>query len=142
GSFPAAIAAGLDARSRALVLLLSGGDVIDVIENGQKDAAKFRAALESRGIDADERARLIAHLEPLRVAHRLNRQTTWLLGARNDTVIPAANARALADAIGLDETRYIQLNGNHYTASVALPAVADLIVRIAEADDPATLDAP
>ncbi|MEM1099187.1 MAG: hypothetical protein AAGH92_10410, partial [Planctomycetota bacterium] len=106
GSFPAAIAAGLDARSRALVLLLSGGDVIDVIEHGQKDAAKFRAALESRGIDADERARLIAHLEPLRVAHRLNPQTTWLLGARNDTVIPAANARALADAIGLDETRY------------------------------------
>lgn len=140
GSFPAAVAAGLGARHHSLVLLLGGGNVIDAIEHGEKDAANFRATLERHGIDRAQRAELFAPLEPLRVADRLDPQTTWLLAARNDVVIPPANAEALAEAIGLDDSRFVRLPGNHYTAALALPAVADLLVRIAEADNPAQLD--
>lgn len=142
GSFPAAVAAGLNARHHGLVLLLGGGNVTNIIEHGQKDAANFRQTLERYGIDQAKRAELITPLEPLTIADRLNPKTTWLLAARNDTVVQPANALALADAVGLDETRFVQLPGNHYTASLALPAIADLLVRIAKADDPATLDAP
>ncbi|MEM8781425.1 MAG: hypothetical protein AAGE65_01095 [Planctomycetota bacterium] len=142
GSFPAAVAAGLDARRHALLLLLGGGHALDAIEHGRKDAARFRQTLERSGIDAEQRARLIAPLEPLNVAHRLDPATTWLLAARNDTVIPPRNAQAFADAVGLTSQRFVRLSGNHYTASFALPAVADLLVRIAESDAPAQLEAP
>ncbi|MEM7577392.1 MAG: prolyl oligopeptidase family serine peptidase [Planctomycetota bacterium] len=142
GSFPAAVAAGLGTEPYALVLLLGGGNLIDIIEHGQKDAANFRETLERHGIHQTRRAAVLAPLEPLKIAHRLNPQTTWLLAARNDQVVSPANALALAEAIGLDASRFVYLPGNHYTATFALPAVVDLLVRIAEAEDPGTLDAP
>jgi dienelactone hydrolase len=139
GSFSAAVAAGLGAHRNALVLLLSGGYAAEALETGQKDAARFRAALDAAGLDARQRAALIQPLEPLRFADRLDPQTTWLLAARNDTVIAPRHADALAQAIGLDGSRYHRLAGNHYTAALSLPAVAELLVRIANADDPAAL---
>ncbi len=142
GSFPAAVAAGLGARHHGLLLYLGGANVTDIIEHGQKDAANFRDSLEGHGIDAHQRAALLAPLEPLHIAERLNPRTTWLLAARNDQVITPTNAQALATAIGLDDARFLRLPGNHYTAAFALPAVADLLARIAQADDPAQLENP
>ncbi|MDH3585267.1 MAG: hypothetical protein OER86_13770, partial [Phycisphaerae bacterium] len=60
-------------------------------------------------------------IEPVHVAHRLDPKRTWLFSAFADQVVPAANARALAAAIGLDNSHHHWISGDHYTAVLNLP---------------------
>ena len=75
-------------------------------------------------------------VEPLALAGRLDPARVWLATATADQVILPRNAEALARAVGgvgLAEDHWIRRPGNHYTAAFALPGVADLLVRLAEA---------
>jgi hypothetical protein len=128
GSFIATSAAALDGRFAQTFLFLSGGDGADILENGQKDAFHVRNALRHYGYQNDATLReLIATIEPLTIAHRLDPATTWMFSARDDTVVPARNARLLADAIGLPPAHHVWMPGNHYTAFILLPGVLDQI---------------
>ena len=130
GSYFASAAAGIDGCFNRTFLLLSGGDGVGILENGQKDAYHVRGALRHYGYDThDKLVALIDPVEPLRLAPRLDPATTWMINARNDTVVPADNARALADAIGLDEDHRVWMAGNHYTSFLLLPGVLELMVR-------------
>ncbi len=129
GSFPAAMAAGLHARHRNVVLFLGGGQLLDVLETGHQDTARLRESLDRHGVDADRRRELLAHLDPLFVAHQLDPQHTWLFTADGDTVVPPNSAKALADAVGLDDEHHRIITGNHYTATLALPAIAAFLIE-------------
>ncbi len=129
GSYFAAAAAGVDGCFNLTFLLLAGGDGVDILENGQKDAYHVRGALAHYGHDTHAKlVALIDPVEPLRLAPRLNPATTWMVNARNDTVVPAKNARALARAIGLEDGHHLWLAGNHYTSFLLLPGVLELMV--------------
>ncbi|MEM6459922.1 MAG: hypothetical protein AAF710_11090 [Planctomycetota bacterium] len=123
GSFFAAAAAALDGGFDHTFLLLSGGDGVEVLERGEKDAHALRGALRHYGYRGAALRDLIDPIEPLRLAHRLDPDTTWMFNARDDVVIPPANARKLADAVGLDPSHHLWLAGNHYTSFLLLPGV-------------------
>lgn len=129
GSFVATSAAGLDGCFNQTFLFLSGGDGVEILETGQKDAFHVRGALKHYGYTGDKLRTLLDPVEPLHIAHRLDPATTWMFNARFDTVVPAKNADLLADAIGLDASHHIWMNGNHYTAFLLLPGVLDRIKK-------------
>ena len=133
GSFVACSAAAIDGCFEQTFLFLSGGDGMSILADGQKDAFHVRGALKHYGYEGDKLRELMGTIEPLNLASRLDPATTWMFNARDDLVIPAANAHRLAEAIGLDESHHIWLPGNHYTAFILLPGVLDRMEREIEA---------
>lgn len=129
GGFVTATVSGLDDGFDSTFLLLAGGDLYNLIQTGKRDTAKVRAELEKAGL-TDERLRALTQLiEPTRIAHRINHETTWLYSGVFDSVVPLHNATVLADAAGLTGTHHIRMPADHYTGAVLLPLVLDHVVR-------------
>lgn len=127
GGFISATTAGLDRAYDHVFIMLAGGNVYGVLQNGQRDAAKVREKLEQAGLsDADIRALAVA-VEPNRLAHRVDSATTWLYSATEDTVVPLENAMSFAAAAGLDHQHHIRMYANHYTGVIYVPVVLDQI---------------
>ncbi len=108
-------------------LLLAGGDLYDLIQNGKRDAAKVRQTLEELGYRGEKLRALAWAIEPTRVAHRFDPQKTWLFSGDFDAVVPAKNSLALAQAAGLDSSHHVRLLANHYTGVVYLPFILSYI---------------
>jgi dienelactone hydrolase len=118
GGFVVAIAASLDNAYPTAFIMLAGGNLYDLVVNGQQDAANFRRDLERAGYTGDALRKLLWQIEPTRVAHRLDPRRTWLYTAAQDRVVPLENAQALARAARLDEDHHVSFPGDHYTAIV------------------------
>lgn len=121
GGFVTATAASLDNGYDRVFIMLAGGGLLDVIQNGQKDAAKFRDELARAGLTGDKLESLVATIEPLRIAHRLDPATTWLYSAQFDTVVPPANSKLLAKTARLDPSHHIEMLANHYSGVIYVP---------------------
>ncbi len=131
GGIIAATAGGLDKGFNSVHLVLAGGDLFTLIKTGQRDTAYVRRDLERAGVTDDELRKMTQRIEPTRVAHRLPREGTWLYSGKADTVIPMANAKALAKSAGLTEGYHQTFNANHYTGMVFLPwVVSDIAANI------------
>lgn len=128
GGFVAATAGALDGCYDEVHITLAGGDLYGMIEKGQKDAAKVRGELNRAGYTGEKLRELLQHAEPLRIAHRLDRKTTWMYSAIQDEVVPIANSRKLAATIGLDPSHQNELYAGHYTGVLYLPVILDLLV--------------
>ena len=123
GGFVAANAGAIDNAYNAVFLMLAGGELYDLVENGDKAAAKARKEMKSLGI-SDERLReILWAVEPTRIAHRLLPQRTWLYSGTQDTVVPMRNAKALATAARLEDSHHICFTADHYSGVVYLPMV-------------------
>jgi pimeloyl-ACP methyl ester carboxylesterase len=129
GGFVSATSASLDHGYDSVFLLLAGGDLFDLIQNGKRDTAKVRERLAKAGLQGDKLRELVNRIEPTRIAHRLNPQTTWLYSGKFDTVVPLKNALALGQAAKLDKMHHIQMNSDHYTGIVFIPFVISHIER-------------
>jgi dienelactone hydrolase len=127
GGFVASTSAGLDQGFGAIFIMLSGGNLYDVIQNGQRDAADLRNRLAARGLTDDRLREALYRVEPVRLAHRLGNDRTWLFSGRTDTVVPLENAKALAAAANLDETHHIILDADHYSGAIQIPT---MVLRI------------
>lgn len=140
GGFVAATSGSLDDGYDNVFLVLAGGELYDLIQNGKKDAAKVRERLKKAGLFGDRLRELALAIEPTRVAHRLNPNRTWLYSATLDTVVPMKNALALARAAKLSKSHHIQIAVNHYTGIVYLPFILNHIAgnvrKGSEADTP------
>lgn len=123
GGFVTSTAAGLDAGFDRVFILLAGGNLHDVVLKGQKDAAQVRRRLEALGVKADQIRELARPVEPLRVAHRLRPNTTWLYSGKYDDVVPPACSHALATAAKLPAGHHIEMAADHYSGILYLPAV-------------------
>ncbi len=128
GGFVSATAASLDSGREHhgydnVFLLLAGGNLMDVIQSGQKDAAKFRQKLQESGLSMEQIESVVRQVEPIRVAHRLDPQRTWLYSGEFDQVVPMKNALALAQSARLDSSHHQRLLANHYTGIIYLPFV-------------------
>lgn len=123
GGFVTSTAAGLDAGFDRVFILLAGGNLHDVVLQGQKDAAQVRRRLEALGVKADQIRELARPVEPLRVAHRLRPDTTWLYSGKYDDVVPPACSHALASAAKLPAGHHIEMAADHYSGILYLPAV-------------------
>ena len=131
GGFVATSAASLDGCYHHNFIMLAGGDLYDMIQNGQQDTAKLRDQLANVGYTGDKLKDLLNQVEPTRIAHRLPPERTWLYAALQDDVVPIRNARRLADAIPLDKQHRLEFIGGHYTAALWLPVVIDHFTKTA-----------
>jgi hypothetical protein len=129
GGFVSATAGSLDDGYDNVFLMLAGGQLCDLIQNGKKDAAKVRERLEKAGLTGEKLRELTLTIEPTRVAHRLNPDRTWLYSGVFDTVVPAKNAMALVNSARLTKNHHIQMMANHYTGIVYLPFVLSHIAE-------------
>lgn len=123
GGFVTATAASLDHGYDRVFIMLAGGGLMDVIQNGQRDAAKFRQELAKAGLTGDKLKSLVATIEPLRIAHRLDPATTWLYSAQFDTVVPPANSRRLARCAKLEPSHHIEMLADHYSGIIYVPYI-------------------
>ena len=96
-------------------------ELFNLIKTGKRDTAYVRASLERAGVTDEQLKQLTAPIEPNRIAHRLPRGRTWLYSGKNDTVIPKANANALATAAKIEKSHHKWYNVNHYSGMVMLP---------------------
>lgn len=129
GGFVSATAACLDQSYDGVFLMLAGGDLYDVIQNGKKNATKVRAELKKAGLEGEKLKAVLWTVEPKRIAHRLDPSRTWLYSGISDTVVPMENALALANPAKLDDKHHVRLNANHYSGVVYLPFVLDHIAE-------------
>jgi hypothetical protein len=123
GGFVTATMSGLDHGYSKNFILLAGGNLIDVIMQGTKDAAKIRRQLETAGVTEKQIRESSRPIEPLRLAHRIDPARTWLFSGVLDEVVPPSCSLAFAKAASLDAAHHIQLPVGHYTAAVMLPVI-------------------
>lgn len=127
GGFVTATAAGLDRGFDRVFIFLAGGNLEEVILHGAHDAAKARKRLNEAGISDDEIKKLARQVEPLRLAHRLDPQCTWLFNGEYDDVVPPACSLALAKAARLADGHHVVLPANHYSGIIYMPQVMEQI---------------
>jgi dienelactone hydrolase len=127
GGFVAANVAALDGKTSrgydSVFITLAGGELYDLIENGQRDAAKIRKQLAEAGVTGEKLKEITSHVEPTRIAHRLPAERTWLYSGTRDQVVPLKNALALATAAHLADDHHVQLNADHYSGILYLPKI-------------------
>lgn len=123
GGFVTATTAGLDQGYHRVVIFLAGGDLYNVLMEGKQDAANMRNELAERGVDDETVRRLLGAIEPLRVAHRLSPERTWMFSGKFDDVVPIRNSDLLASAAKIDDAHHVKLMANHYSGIIFLPMV-------------------
>ncbi len=127
GGFVAANAAALDGKSArgfdGVFVTLAGGELYDLIENGEQDAAKIRRKLAEAGVTGEKLKEITSHVEPTRIAHRLNAEHTWLYSGTRDKVVPLKNALALSAAAKLADDHHVRMNADHYSGILYLPTI-------------------
>ena len=130
GGFVTSITAAIDAAFDPVFITLGGADIHGMLLHGRRDSEKVRRHLEEAGYVGEKLRALAWAVEPSRLAHRLNPQCTWLYSAKDDQVVPAANARTLATAAGLAPAHHVWLSGDHYTCAIHLPRVTAHMARV------------
>ncbi|QDV67703.1 Alpha/beta hydrolase family protein [Rosistilla carotiformis] len=129
GGFVAALAGSLDGGFDKVYITLAGGDFHSLLVNGTNEAAKMRQKLADAGYSGDKLKQLVQQVEPLRIAHRLTPEQTWMFTGSEDKVVPFANAMALAKAAKISAEHHVIVPANHYSAILYFPTIIDLIVR-------------
>jgi cephalosporin-C deacetylase-like acetyl esterase len=127
GGFVAATVAGLDDGYDRVFILLAGGNLKDVVMQGSEDAAKTRKKLLDAGITEEQIVEYARHVEPLRLAHRIDATSTWLYSGKYDNVVPPKCSLALAKAAALPEGHHIEMPCDHYSGILQLPQVMQQI---------------
>jgi dienelactone hydrolase len=123
GGFVTSTVAGLDRGYGRVFVLLAGGNLADVVQNGARDAANVRESLKAIGISVDQIPELTRPIEPLRLAHRIDSENLWLYSGKYDDVVPPASSFALAKAAKLPDGHHVELLADHYSGVVFLPMV-------------------
>ncbi len=129
GGFVSTTTACLDHSYNSVFIMLAGADLYSVIRSGQKDSARVRNRLQEAGLSGDRLKKLLATIEPSRIAHRLDPGTTWLYSARHDQVVPPSSSALLAKKARLKDAHHIQMEANHYTGIVYLGFVLNHMER-------------
>jgi hypothetical protein len=109
--------------------MVSGGNLYELISNGNREAGKLREMLGKAGFTGDKLKELVAPIEPLRLAHRYDKKNTWLYTADHDQVVPPQHAEALRKAAGLDSDHQLMLPADHYTGIIYVPLVVQDIAK-------------
>ncbi|WP_437223890.1 alpha/beta hydrolase family protein [Planctomicrobium sp. SH661] len=125
GGFVSSTAAGLDKGYDKVFLVLSGGDILSVLQNGDRDAARVKKVLTDAGVTEEQLREISWQVEPNRLAHRLNPDRTWLYSGVFDTVVPIENAKSFAKAASLETSHHITMPVDHYAGFLFVPAILD-----------------
>ena len=95
GGFVTTLTAALDDGFDQVFIALAGADLYSMVMKGGQDSARIRRNLRSAGYDDQSVKTLLWAIDPIRVAHRLQPERTWLYTAMFDQVVPANCGAAL-----------------------------------------------
>jgi dienelactone hydrolase len=123
GGFVTATVSGLDQAYDRAFILLAGGDLNRVIFDGAKDAANVRKRLDEAGVTKEMIMENTRQIEPLRLAHRIRPESTWLFSGKFDDVVPPECSHALAKAAGLPSEHHVEMPVDHYSGVILMPKV-------------------
>jgi dienelactone hydrolase len=129
GGFVTATSAGLDRGFTTVHIMVAGGNLFELISNGQREAGKFREMFAKGGFTDEKLKALLAPIEPLRLAHRYDKKNTWLYTASRDQVVPPKHAEQLRKAAGLDLDHEKMLLADHYTGIIYVPIIVTEIAK-------------
>jgi len=94
-----------------------------VLLSGKHDATAMHRRLGKAGVTEQQIRDLTQVIEPMRLAHRVNPETTWVYSGKFDDVVPPACTRAFVKAAKLGPDHHVILPVGHYTAALLLPAI-------------------
>lgn len=129
GGFVVSNVGALDRGFDSVFILLAGGDLFGMMQNGKREVAQLRRELSDAGIEGDSLKNLMQVVEPNRTAHRLRPERTWLYSALLDQVVPIENGNVLAKTAKLTPPHHIKMLADHYTGIIYLPLVLDHMQR-------------
>jgi hypothetical protein len=129
GGFVTATSAGLDDGFTTVHIMLAGGNLYEVIMNGSKETKKIKEMIAEAKVPDDKVREILATIEPLRLAHRYNRQKTWIYTASRDQIVPPRHAHQLLEAAGLDKSQEMIFPADHYTGIIFVPVILSDIVK-------------
>ena len=140
GGMLAGTAAGADPRIHRAALILSGGDVLEIIHHARESR---RICELLRGLPLEDRRQVektLRAVDPLTHAGALRSRAqdgrVIMINAGSDEVIPRAATEKLAQALGIGD-QVIWLDGlGHYTAMAALPQALQTTVAFFAKDLP------
>jgi dienelactone hydrolase len=127
GAMTAALAAGVYGDFPRTVLVLSGGDVADILWNG-RETVRARERLEAGGWTPERLAREFVPVEPLTHAARVPRGTVLMINGTQDNVVVPANARKLREALGPPAILWYE--AGHYTMAAYTPAILARVTQL------------
>jgi dienelactone hydrolase len=120
GGIMTAIAAGIDGDFYRIVPILSGGDVATLVFH-TRETRKERERFLEKGIDRDKLAAIMAPVEPLNFAARIDPARCLMINADQDQVIPKLNTTELWEAAGKPTLLWVP--STHYTAGWYIPTI-------------------
>lgn len=120
GGIVTSIAASVDGSFYRVCPILGGGDLADLIFHAP-EVRKVREQLIAKGIDEQKLAPIMAPIEPLNFASRIDPRRCLMINASKDEVIPKTCTTELWQAIGKPTILWVP--SGHYTAALYLPAI-------------------
>ncbi|HEY2584633.1 MAG TPA: alpha/beta hydrolase family protein [Tepidisphaeraceae bacterium] len=120
GGIMASLAAGVDGEFWRVCPILAGGDLANMIFHAP-ETRKVRAKLVDKGFDQQKLEPIMAPVDPLHFAGRIDPARCLMINARRDEVIPNDCTLALWQAIG--KPTLLWLPSGHYTAAWYLPTI-------------------
>ncbi len=129
GGFVTATTAGLDRGFSTVHIMVSGGNLFELVANGQREAGRLRDDLAKAGFTGEKLKQLLAPIEPLRLAHRMDPGNTWLYTANRDQVVPPQHATELREAARIDKDHEMILIADHYSGIIYVPVIVADIAR-------------
>lgn len=120
GGIMASMAAGIDGHFARVVPILAGGDLAAMTFHAP-ETRRARQRLLDKGIDQQKLEALMAAVEPLNFASRIDPKRCLMINARNDEVIPRECTMALWQAIGKPQLLWVP--SGHYSAAWFMPTI-------------------
>lgn len=123
GGHFAALIWATDREFRAGATVLAGGNIHELFWNGSNETKDIKAELEARGMTLEELGKLMKSFDPITYAAADRKAGLLMIAAKDDTVVPIGNVRALRDAF--DRPRLIVYPGTHYTVALRIADILD-----------------
>ena len=127
GGITASLAAGVDGEFYRVAPVLAGGDLPTIIFHA-RETRKLREQLSEHNITREQFATLVAPVDPLNFASRIDPGTCVMFNAADDDTIPKACTTALNHAFG--DPTLLWMGGGHYSVALYLPLVQEKIADL------------
>ncbi|MBX3111284.1 MAG: alpha/beta hydrolase family protein [Fimbriimonadaceae bacterium] len=130
GSLVAELAYAVEPRFRAGAFMLGGADLAGVLWSSSR-VVQQREALRRLGYTEDKLRQELVPVEPLTFLKKDDTRPTFVVRARQDTVIPPDTSQALIDHLG--NVQVLVLETGHYGGFLVQRRLIDTVARFCEA---------
>lgn len=124
GSLVAAITSGVDTRLSHGAFVLGGGDLAGILWRSSR-VVKQREQFRKDGFTEETLRKKLEPIEPLHYLSNKSLDTSMVIGAKYDTVIPPDATHKLIDRLGTDKT--VWLDTGHYGGFFIQKKVQNLV---------------